>query len=84
MVERKKQMLKSKQKVDYKISISKLSINYPIVLVGENADGGCYCLHSLLFSPQYCLGGYLVFLNSLENFIDIFHFPSLYWRPRGF
>ena len=24
--------------------------------VGENADGSCDCLHTLLLSSQYCLG----------------------------
>ena len=53
MIERKKQMLKSKQKVKHILSRYLL---YSFVSVGQDVDGCSDCLYPLLLSSQYCLG----------------------------
>lgn len=50
---------------------------------GKNADGSGDCLHTLLFSSQYCLGESL--LNVFE-FLNktFFIFPQLILEASGF
>ena len=54
MVERKKQMLKSKQKVR-KMQENEYFPKY-FLTVSEDVDGGSDPLHTVLLPPQHCLG----------------------------
>ena len=57
MVERKKQMLKSKQKVRTIIKASrKINFYFFSISVSEDADGRGFLVFTLILSFKYCLG----------------------------